>query len=203
MKNHRMIQLAGASAAACTGLVASLSLAAVKDVTGDVILMAPPPSVLPDAAFSDPSVIHGFVERRDVSLETLIEVDLAQPDMRLTIDAGTCVTVYMLHFDAATPSVARGRLELTTPILGVISSQRLLDQTNDVLGNVPDADAGDAGAAFTEYPTPTQCQVSPSGNGSCGLELNDVIELQPQSVEVELHVNGPGDRVRVIAACDE
>ena len=204
----RMIQIVGASAAACIGLVASLSLAAVKDVTRDVILMAPPPSVVPDAAFSDPSVIHGFVERRDLLLPGVIEIDRAQRGQLLTIGANTCVTVYMLHFDATTPSSARGRLELTTPILGVISTQRLLDLTNDVLGNVAHADAGDvadagdAGAAHTQYPTPTECQVAPPGNGNCGLEFNDVIDLQPQSIEVELHANGPGDRVRVIAACD-
>jgi hypothetical protein len=199
MKKSHASRGVGATVAACVSLGAPLVLAAVTDVTGDVILMAPPASVVPDAAFSDESVIHGFVERRG-PLSSLVEVDLAQPSQMRTIAAGTCVTVYMLHFDATTPSNARGRLELTTPILGVIFTQRLLDLTNDVLGNV--ADAGDAGAAHTQYPSPSECQVAPPGNGDCGLEFNDVIELQPQSIEVELHANGPGDRVRVIAACD-
>ena len=125
----------------------------------------------------------------------MIAVDQAPPGACLTIPAGTCVTVYMLHFDVTTPSSARGRLALTVPILGVISTQLLLDQTNDMLGNHDEARP-------TRYPTPTQCQAAPPGSGSCGLESNDAIDLQPRSIEVELHANGPGDRVRVIAACD-
>jgi hypothetical protein len=203
-------RIAGVSAAAYTTFVTAVALGAVTDVTGDVILMAPPASVLPDAPFSDTSVIHGFVEQRELVLPALVEVDHAQKDQRLTIDAGTCVTVYMLHFDATTPSSARGRLELTAPILGVISTQRLLELTDDVLGNTPSTpdaggagDTSDAGVAGTRYPDTSECQVAPPGSGNCGLEFNDVIDLQPQSIEVELHANGPGDRVRVIARCDE
>jgi hypothetical protein len=199
-------RIVGASVAASIGSGASVGLAAVNDVTGDVVLMAPPASVVPDAAFSDTSVIHGFVERRRLVSRTLIAVDHAPnaPEGAfLTIPAETCMTVYMLHFDATAPSSARGRLELTTPILGVISTQLLLDQTNDALGNTPEAgDAGDAGALPTVYPGTADCQVAAPGSGDCGLERNDVIELQPQSIEVELHANGPGDRVRVIAQCD-
>lgn len=195
MKQSYVTEMAGVSVAACTSFVAAVALGAVTNVTGDVILMAPPASVLPDAPFNDTSVIHGFVERRDFDLPALIAVDQTPGGTYLMIPAGTCVTVYMLHFDATTPSIARGRLELDTPILGVISTQQLLDQTNDTLGYRE-------GDSHTEYPTPTECQVAPPGSGNCGLEFNDVFDLKPQSIDLELHANGPGDRVRIIAQCD-
>lgn len=184
-----MIRWLGGSAAAFAGLGASLALAAVNDVTGDVILMAPPASVVPDADVGDPALIHGFVERRNFVLPALVAVDVAPEGTLLTIAAGTCVNVYLLHSDAASPSSAAGAMELGTPILGVITTQLGLDATN-----------GSLGSALTQYPTALECQGA--GNGDCGLERNDVIDLQPQSIGVELHVNGPGDRVRVIAACD-
>jgi len=191
MKARLITPIVRAALALGIGFGSSLALAAVHDVTGDVILMAPPASVVPDAAFSDDTVIHGFVEQRDLVLPALIAVDQAPEDLPLTIAAGTCVNVYLLHFDAQAQSNASGRLELDTPILGVISTQLALDLTNGTLGN-----------AATRYPTSAECQVPPPGNGNCGLEANDAIDLQPQSIAVELRVNGPGDRVRVIARCD-
>jgi hypothetical protein len=151
--------------------------------------MAPPPSVLPGAAFSDPTVIHSFVEQQNFVLPANIAVDAAPATLPLVIAAGTCVTTYLMHFDPIPQSTVSGGIEFDSRILGVLLTQSSLDSSNGTFGN-----------AATTYATAPDCQ-APPGNGDCALESNDSIDLQPQSIEVEFHANGPGDRLRVITEC--
>lgn len=190
MKTHIRTWLAVATIPVSASLVSSSSSAAVNDVTGDAILMAPPPSVLPGASFGDTTVIHGFVEQQNLVLLGDLVVDAAPESLPLVIAADTCVTTYLLHYDPIPQSTVRGGIEFNGRILGVLLTQSSLDSSNGTLGN-----------AATTYATAPDCQ-APPGNGDCALESNDSIDLQPQHIAVEFHANGPGDRVRVITECE-
>jgi hypothetical protein len=173
------------------GLLAGTLSATINDVTGDAILMAPPPSVVPGASFGDTSVIHSFVEQRDIALPVSIAVDLAPGDPpSLEIAAGTCVSSHFVHYDPPIPSTARGGIRFEQRILGVIVTQASLDASNDVLGG-----------AGTSYGTVVDCLVPPL-SGDCGLETIDAIDVQRQRIDLEFHASGPGDRVRVITEGD-
>jgi hypothetical protein len=149
--------------------------------------MAPPPSVVPGAAFGDTTVIHSFVERRNVSFLVGFAVDLG-PDGATDVEIlpNTCVTSHYVHYDPTLGSTARGGIHFERPILGVIMTQASLDASNDALG-----------LNATLYPTSVDCVALPL-NGDCGLESIDLIDVQRQRIDLEFHASGPGDRVRVI-----
>lgn len=191
MKTRLRHRLTLTSIPVAIGLLAGSLSATIDDVSGRAILMAPPPSVVPGASFGDTTVIHSFVEQRNLALQAGVDVDLAPgapPVLQITPD--TCVTSHFVHFDPTAGSTALGGLHFERPILGVIVTQALLDASNAALG-------GDD----TLYPTVLDCLVPPL-DGDCGLESIDAIDVQRLRVDLEFHASGPGDRVRVITEGD-
>ena len=115
-------------------------------VTGDLDIVAPPPSVLKGA---DTSLTNGiiFQEQSGLVLPTNVSVDMTAPGTSNsansytpspgTIASGNFVDVWFLHTDptGSVPTVYIGTATFDTPILGIIDTLTNLDATDSTLGH--------------------------------------------------------------------
>ena len=191
----RALLAAGVAVAAAVGL-SSVVRAAILAATGQMTLIAPPPSVQFNQVESD-STQFAFDERQCVILGSRLRVNITTPgvyddDVDLTpgyIPAGTTVSSHFVHADKVGTKSPRVELEgtLTTdsPILGIILKRPTLD-ASDFLG-----------AIGTVYPT-----------GEFGRVMrldgqNDFVILDPSLQSVTIHTDNQihADQVRVITEC--
>ena len=107
-----------------------------------------------------------------------------------TIPAGTQVRCRLLHFDStdsAFTQQASGSVFLSEPLLGLITTGAGLDTSDPICG-----------APGTVYPA--------SGLATRGLEqiggFTDTATHTGNQVDVEFHVNWPGDQVRIVTEAD-
>ena len=189
----------GASAALLAG--AGLATAAIVNVNGMAVLVAPPATVLP--GLNQAPVIQSFDELQNIVLPVDLPFDArgTNPPTELRseddlkpgkIPAGTCVSSHYLHFDPSGAANATGGVVFDGPILGVAVMPDTLDATNPL------------GWPWTSYPADADAGTCLVGTSQCGLELNgqDVLRVGVDRVELSGVAGNPGDRVRVITAGD-
>ena len=118
--------------------------------------------------YGDNEHIVVFPERAGVVLKNTIRVDMVDPGQyaksryqeKRTVSAGRRVTSFLLQFDAI-PSEqfpnqkrsVRGQITFAQPIVGIISTTRLLKESEILFGN-PSVD----------YPTPRAVEPRPEGD---------------------------------------
>jgi len=162
--------------------------ACTPTVTGSVVQVSPPPSLLPGAFTSD-TQISFFPEQQSVLLSQSLSVDGAFPSSGTPapIPAGTSIDSYFIHANSTGPDVhLSGSITVGTPVLGIIWSDSDLNASDYV------------GAPGTQYP---------GGINFRGLEdvPGDSVSLDPDGKTVSFTfffsaAPYPGDEVRVITA---
>jgi len=177
---------------AAAALTASAS-ATIVGTSGQMTLIAPPPSVEINALESD-TTMYAFDEQQGVTLAQPLNVDITTPgtyddtaDLTPgTIPAGTVVNSQFVNADhvgtGAPPVVLDGTITTDTDIIGIEVLQHGLN-ISDFLG-----------APGTAYPT---------GDFGRGLNLDDqddfVIEqIDKRTVEIHSQVRVHTDQVRII-----
>jgi hypothetical protein len=174
-------------------LLAATASATIIATSGQMTLIAPPPSVEIDALESD-TTMYAFDEQQGVTLAQPLNVDITTPgtyddttDLTPgTIPAGTVVNSHFVNADhvgtQAPPVVLDGTITTDTDIIGIEVLQHGLN-ISDFLG-----------APGTAYPT---------GDFGRGLNLDDqddfVIEqIDRRTVEIHSQVRIHTDQVRII-----
>ncbi len=168
--------------------------AVVKSVSGDVVQVAPPASVVP-GGFDSTTSISAFNERQGVTLASPLAVDITTPGAYgtgscpcvhlTTLPSGTVVDSHLIHNDNHTGGTTfrSGDVTFPTDVVGVMINETRLS-ASDILG-----------APGTVYPT---------GNVNRGLELGgtggDLITLSSdlRTVHVALNTTSSVDQVRVL-----
>ena len=196
-------------------LCSSVAFAGIIGTTGDVTVVAPPPSVAPPN-FQENDVIHLFPEQNGVALPSDVTADMtvhyttydppppASGRTLGTIPTGTIVNSYYIHFDPVTGNATQGSVTFAEPILGVIAE-------------------GDTGCPLRTPPVTTETDsVDPPGNtlgpsnflgalgttypdGECYLGIEnapDRLTLGENTLSIVFGAGSPGDRVRVLTAQD-
>ena len=159
--------------------------------SGNVVLIAPPPSVVFNQVESN-TLIRYFIEREDFTLPESVTVDISQPgrydnnysSTSTTISAGTVVNCTFLFFDpvGSQSATSSGAITMSGEIIGILCTDSKLNATDAVLGR-----------AGTTYAT---------GQGSRGFENN----AEQVSLETDLqtftihnfHSTFPGENVRIL-----
>lgn len=122
--------------------IAGTALAHVWTTTGAIAVIDPPSSVEKGALESDTN-IHLFHESGDCLESGSLAVDITEPGTYVgnaatltpgTVDAGTCITSYLLHMDLESGGeYLSGSVTFSQPILGLIVLNNQLD-ASDFLG---------------------------------------------------------------------
>lgn len=172
----------------------SIANALIGSVSGQVIVISPPASVLLGGS-SHPTSIFAFNERQGVTLASPIAVDIIAPGTydtgsdlanNATVATGTNVDSHFLHSDMrAGGTVERvGSVTYPTQILGVIVTTARLNPS-DVLGN-----------PTTAYPTGVQSrglELAPGGTGGDLVILPDM-----RTIQLDFKTTSQIDQVRVL-----
>jgi hypothetical protein len=195
-----------------TALIAATGThGAISSVSGQVQLIAPPPSVQLGALQSD-TTMFAFDERQNVTLSAPLPVDISQPGQYGpnsgpdpltpgTIPAGTTVSSQFVHADpvghASPPNVLNATIVTSTNILGievcgpakpdVCQHQHGLDDSDAVLG-----------APGTSYPTGV------FGRGMNFATQPDILVwmVDNRTVVIQTSTDLHADQVRIITAGD-
>lgn len=115
---------------------------------GEVDLIAPPVSVVPNSSLESDEQIYVFREHAQVTLDAPLNVDGYLPSsydgssdlVEHRLPAGTEVRSYFLHFDPASGSSGsavnkKGQLIFPEPIVAVIAESNYLDASDGPLGH--------------------------------------------------------------------
>jgi hypothetical protein len=179
-------------------VAASASIAAITSVSGQMELIAPPPSVELGALQSD-TTMRAFNERQCVLLDADLTVDINQPgkynqfsdlpDPKPVIAAGTYVSAHFVHADSISgtqdhPKFFDGSLVTADEILGIAAR-------NDTLN-----DSDFLGAPGTVYPKAQRGLNFGQNQSDFVLEQTDLHTVQ---VHAENHLHA--DQIRVITKC--
>lgn len=131
-------------------LVASGAQAAIQTVSGSLVEIAPPPSVVLGALENNDQVV-AFTEREGHTLANAVEADITEPGTYAltsqltpaTIPAGTRVDSHFIHADPVGTSARSfiGSITFESDIIGVMVQTSSLDDSDSL------------GAAGTAYPT--------------------------------------------------
>ena len=184
----------------CTWLsIAPCSQAAV---TGAVVPIPPPPSLLPEALESD-SEIFFIEEQTDYVLPADVLVDsdgtpglYYQPlgGLPAILPAGSLVNIHLLHFDPVgrpfTPVRVMGSVSFSHPVVGLAFRANTLN-ASDVHG-----------APGTVYPIGTNRNFE---FGALGMGVNDAVEVSPDRMTLTLDWGATEfiDQLRVFTAVPE
>ena len=183
--------------------------ASIGSVSGEIVQIAPPPSVLFGALQSDDHMF-AFDEQQNVTLAAALPVDISQPGQYgpdcgcdpLTpgaISAGTTVSSLFVHADpigTKKPStVLDATIVTTTPIIGI---EVCGAAKPSVCGGNHGLDASDAvlGAPGTQYPTGV------FGRGMNFDTQNDFLVwmVDNHTVQIQTSTAAHADQVRIITA---
>jgi len=183
-----------------TAAITTSSSAAIVGSAGDVVQIAPPPSVVPQALEND-SQVYVFDEAQHVGLPTNVRVNISSPGTyddwcELTPDvipAGSEVSSYLLHAD--NPEFCRwvvleGSITFDSDILGVIVSKHALNESDAALG-----------AIGTDYPSGLQ-SIFRGPELFCGLD-SVVVEPDLRTLTMRLTAGVTIDQIRVITDAPE
>jgi hypothetical protein len=177
------------------GALAAVAGATIVSTSGQVTLIAAPPSVLIKDLVSD-TTMFAFNEQQCVAAPTNILVDITGPGTyddvsKLTpgvIPAGTLVSSHYVHADKVgndpPPLNLEGSITTDTDILGIAIRKDALD-SSDVLGN-----------PGTLYPTGRSYRRLQLGQGDFVID-----EVNNRTVVVHSNVELHTDDVRVITRC--
>jgi prepilin-type processing-associated H-X9-DG protein len=164
-------------------------------VDQDVAAMDPPPSVKigSGGALESNTQIREFREQKNATLSSSIKVNIAGPGYydsyaKMTggsVDAGTRVNCYFLHFDPVGSSGAEvcGSMNFTGEIVGVICRDAELDASDATLGN-----------PGTVYPTGTRSR----GFENSGQEIVTVSDDRHTLIVNRLYSTSVGEQMRVL-----
>jgi len=196
-------------AAGMIAVVPSAADAAIASVSGQVVQISPPPSVLFGALQSDDNMF-AFDEKQNVTLTAALPVDISQagqygPDCGCdpltpgSIPAGTTVSSLFVHADPVgnkkPATVLDATIVTTTPIIGI---EVCGPAKPSVCGGNHGLDASDAvlGAPGTLYPT-----------GDFGRGMNFDIQndylvwmVNNHTVQIQTSTAAHVDEVRIITA---
>jgi ferric-dicitrate binding protein FerR (iron transport regulator) len=177
----------------------------VLQTTGSMRFVSPGPDFHP-GNFADNEHIVVFPERRGFVAAEAIRVDLVNPGEyaksayieKPTLASGRRLTSYLLQLDAYPEGKnpnrrrsVRGQITFAKPIAGVITMNRLLQESELVFGN-PGVD----------YPTSRTIEARPEGDQRPGFDTL-VLAADRRTLMIELQEN-PGhlDQVRVLVEAD-
>ncbi len=177
----------------------------VLQTTGSIRFVSPGPDFHP-ANCEDNEHIVVYPERSSVILKETIRVDLVDPDQyaksryreKETLPSGRRVTSYLFQFNAFSTEQfdnrkrsVRGQITFEKPIVGVITSGRLLQESEVIFGN-PDFD----------YPVPRSVEPRPEGDDRPGFD-SVTLAADQRTLILELQV-APNklDQLRVLVEAD-
>ena len=173
----------------------------VLQTTGSMRFVSPGPNFHP-ANYKDNEHIVVFPEKRDFKASESIRVDMIDPgeyeksryDEKPTLVPRRAMTSYLLQLDAYPEGKnpnrrrsVRGQITFANPIVGVVTEDRLLNQSEVVFG-IPGAD----------YPSARTIEPRPEGDQRPGFD-KVILTADRHSLILELREN-PGhlDQVRVL-----
>jgi ferric-dicitrate binding protein FerR (iron transport regulator) len=178
----------------------------VLQTTGSMRFVSPGPDFHP-GNFEDNEHIVVFPERRGFDSDETIRVDLVDPGEyaksryrdKPTLSPGRRLTSYLLQLDAFPEGKkpnrrrsVRGQITFATPIVGVITVDRLLKESEAVFG-IPDVD----------YPTPRTIEPRPEGDPRPGFDTL-ILAADRRTLLIELQVSpGKLDQVRVLVEAEQ
>ncbi len=173
----------------------------VLQTTGSMRFISPGPAFHP-GSYEDNEHIVIFPERRGFIPETAIRVDLVDPGEyakssyrdKPTLSSGRRLTSYLLQLNAypegANPNrrrSVRGQITFAKSIVGVITVDRLLKESEAVFG-IPDVD----------YPTARTIEPRPEGDQRLGFDTL-ILAADRRTLLIELQVSpGKLDQIRVL-----
>ncbi len=177
----------------------------VLQTTGSMRFVSPGPNFHP-ANYKDNEHIVVFPEKRDFKASESIRVDMIDPgeyeksryDEKPTLVPRRAMTSYLLQLDAYPEGKnpnrrrsVRGQITFANPIVGVVTEDRLLNQSEVVFG-IPGAD----------YPSARTIEPRPEGDQRPGFDKL-ILTADRHSLILELREN-PGhlDQVRVLVEAD-
>ena len=159
--------------------------------SGNVVLIAPPPSVVFGQVESNTAIPY-FIERENYTLPESVMVDISKPgrydnnygSTSTTIPAGTVVNCTFLFFDPVSsgPGTSSGAITMSGEIIGIICTDAKLNATDPILGR--------PGTAYA------------TGQGSRGFENNaEMVTLEADLRTFTIHnfySTFPGENVRIL-----
>ena len=177
----------------------------VLQTTGSMRFVSPGPNFHP-GNYEDNEHIVVFPEKRDFKASESIRVDMIDPgeyekshyDEKPTLVPNRAMTSYLLQLDAYPEGKnpnrrrsVRGQITFANPIVGVVTEDRLLNQSEVVFG-MPGAD----------YPSARTIEPRPEGDQRPGFDKL-ILTADRHSLILELREN-PGhlDQVRVLVEAD-
>ena len=177
----------------------------VLQTTGSMRFVSPGPNFHP-GNYEDNEHIVVFPEKRDFKASESIRVDMIDPgeyekshyDEKPTLVPNRAMTSYLLQLDAYPEGKnpnrrrsVRGQITFANPIVGVVTEDRLLNQSEVVFG-IPGAD----------YPSARIIEPRPEGDQRPGFDKL-ILTADRHSLILELREN-PGhlDQVRVLVEAD-
>ena len=177
----------------------------VLQTTGSMRFVSPGPNFHP-GNYEDNEHIVVFPEKRDFKASESIRVDMIDPgeyekshyDEKPTLVPNRAMTSYLLQLDAYPEGKnpnrrrsVRGQITFANPIVGVVTEDRLLNQSEVVFG-IPGAD----------YPSARTIEPRPEGDQRPGFDKL-ILTADRHSLILELREN-PGhlDQVRVLVEVD-
>ena len=177
----------------------------VLQTTGSMRFVSPGPNFHP-GNYEDNEHIVVFPEKRDFKASESIRVDMIDPgeyekshyDEKPTLVPNRAMTSYLLQLDAYPEGKnpnrrrsVRGQITFANPIVGVVTEDRLLNQSEVVFG-MPGAD----------YPSARTIEPRPEGDQRPGFDKL-ILTADRHSLILELREN-PGhlDQVRVLVEVD-
>lgn len=174
---------AGVVVAVC--LSAASVWAGVSEILGDVRQIPVPESVEPGGIPPEEGRFVNFFPEGFTSLPRPISVDIGLSGAADVVPRGVCIeSVYLVLDPDDVAVVGRGTIRFDRPIVGVITSQSLLDASNEL------------GSDAVTYPAALDCVGA--GAGHCGLEPVDRVAVRTNELDVDLQASGVGDRIRVL-----
>ena len=177
----------------------------VLQTTGSIRFVSPGPGFQP-GNHQDNEHIVVFPERSDFVLKEAIHVDMVDPGQyarsrhreKRALPAGSRVTSYLLQFDALPAQQSsnrkrsvRGQVTFAKPIVGVITTTRLLKESEATFGN-PEVD----------YPTPRAVEPRPEGDQRPGFD-SVILAADQRTLILDLKVAPQKlDQLRVLVEAD-
>lgn len=165
--------------------------AAFYGVSGNIQVIPPPVSVVPNVTESNTDILV-FQEQADLTLSADIPLDVHMPSTYANskwttpgvVPAGTRVNVYFLHFDPTSTVQKTGSITLPNPIIGTISSTANLEATDGPLGT--------SGVAYPAAGTAPDRQIE--------LSTNDAYTLSADrhTVSIDVNTSTSADQIRIV-----
>ncbi|MFZ0184027.1 MAG: hypothetical protein WAL88_04230 [Nitrosotalea sp.] len=168
--------------------------AAILSTTG-AIVVATPPSDIQTGAWESNTTIEAFAELQNVLVTDPVSVDITKPGTSPgatsqnlssgTINAGSTVDSYFLHFDAVgepddqNAVSASGSITFSSNIVGIAIFKTTLDATDPIFG-LP-------GVSYATGQTERGLEITP---GQFGTMSNDEITLSADLRTVTLDLSG-------------